>query len=455
MLSQLFPKRMHVRSLTKCAIPIVTVQVGINLMGTVDALMVGRLSAIDLAAVALGHLYFMTVSSFATGTLLALDTVISQAVGSEDRDGVSLGIQKGLMLTLPLSVMTGSLLIPGEYLFFLLRQPTETIPLASSYLSASIVGILPLYVFLVLRQSLQCLGSFQPIVWAVVVGNVTNVFFNWIFIFGQLGFPEMGAVGAGWATSLGRLVMACLVLGKGWFWLEPHFRSFRAMTVRGRVMSKILRIGFPIGVQATLEYGIFAVLGLLVGLFGTVAMASHQIAISLASATFMVAVGLAQVTTVLVGKSIGTGDAVAAKGFAGAGLLNVSMVMAVTGTTFFFFPEYLARLYTQDLAVIGLATALIPIAGVFQIFDGLQAVASGIMRGVGDTLIPMSINLIGFWLIGLPVSIYLSFGLGKAAAGLWMGMVVALGVVCTALIVRLNKRFLKDVQLQSKIHQRK
>ena len=444
MKSELFPKITHISALNGFAIPIVTVQVGISLMGTVDALMVGRVSATDLAAVALGHLYFMTVSSFGTGTLLALDTVISQAVGSGKKKRIDLGIQRGLLLTMPLSLITGVLLLPAQDLFILLRQPAEAIPMASGYATASIVGILPLYGFLVLRQSLQCLGAFSPIVWAVIIGNMTNIFLNWIFVFGHLGAPEMGAVGAGWATAAGRWVMAFVVLKRGWFWLQIHLDSFRKEVSYRLEMLQIIRIGCPIGIQTTLEYGVFAVIGLLVGLFGTIAMASHQIAISLASSTFMIAVGIAQATTVLVGRAVGSKNISMARRFAGAGLLNVSVVMATTGLIFFFLPEFMAELYTDDLSVIALATTLIPIAGIFQIVDGLQAVTSGILRGIGDTLIPMAINLIGFWLIGLPISAYLGFGLDMASAGLWWGMVVALAVVCSCLLLRFKGHFLRD-----------
>jgi len=445
LLTEMIPNKVHVASLCKYSIPIVIVQLGINLMGTTDAIMAGRVSATDLAAVALGNLYFMMVSSFGTGLLLALDTVISQAVGSGNNRGVSLGIQRGLLLVCPLSVVTVLLLFPAEDLFTLLRQPTEVIPLASGYALASVAGVLPLYAFLILRQSLQCLSSFLPIVRAVVFGNLANVFFNWMFVFGHFGFTEMGAIGAGWATAVGRWVMVLYVLGSGWSSLKVHLSSLEVELLSKLAILRILRIGCPIGIQVTLEYGIFAVIGLLVGLFGTVAMASHQIAISLASSTFMIAVGIAQATTVLVGKAVGAGDRSAARRSAGAGLLNVSVVMAVTGITFFFLPGWLARLYTQDISVISLAVTLIPIAGFFQIFDGLQAVASGILRGVGDTLVPMAINLVGFWLIGLPISVYLSFRGGMATVGLWLGMVVALGIVCVFLIVRVNRRFLEEL----------
>ncbi len=445
LLNEMIPNRMYVASLCKYSIPIVIVQLGINLMGTADAIMAGRVSATDLAAVALGHLYFMVVSSFGTGLLLALDTVISQAIGSGDNRGVSLGIQRGLLLVFPLSIVTGLLLFPAEGLFNLLRQPPEAIPLASGYALASVAGVLPLYAFLVLRQSLQCIGSFLPIVRAVVIGNLTNVFFNWVLVFGHFGFAEMGAIGAGWATAIGRWVMVLYVLRSGWPTLKSHLSYLEVESFSKVAILNIWRIGCPIGIQVTLEYGIFAVMGLLAGLFGTVAMASHQIAISLASLTFMIAVGIAQATTVLVAKAVGSRNRSVAGMSAGAGLLNVSVVMAATGITFFFLPEFLAQMYTQDILVISLAATLIPIAGLFQIFDGLQAVAAGILRGIGDTLTPMAINLVGFWFIGLPVSVYLSFREGMGTVGLWVGMVVALGIVCVFLIARVNRRFLKDL----------
>jgi MATE family multidrug resistance protein len=174
-------------------------------------------------------------------------------------------------------------------------------------------------------------------------------------------------------------------------------------------------------------------------------MASHQVAINLASLTFMMAVGVTQAATVLVGQAVGAGDAASARRSAGAGLVVVSVLMTVTGVTFLTLPGVLARVYTPDAAVVALATTLIPVAGIFQIFDGLQAVASGVLRGVGDTFAPMIGNLIGFWLIGLPASLYFGFTRGLGPLGLWWGMAVGLGAVAVALLIRVRIRFGREL----------
>ncbi len=205
------------------------------------------------------------------------------------------------------------------------------------------------------------------------------------------------------------------------------------------------RLGIPIGIQFFLEFGVFGAIGILMGFLGTIPMASHQVAINLASVTFMMAVGVTQATTVLVGQAVGAGDSERARRSAGAGLLIAGTVMALNGAIFLSIPGLLARLYTPDPEVWGLAATLIPVAGVFQIFDGLQAVGSGVLRGVGDTLAPMIVNLVGFWLIGLPISVYLAFPGGLGPLGLWWGMAAGLAAVALFLLIRVRIRFGRDL----------
>jgi MATE family multidrug resistance protein len=414
-------------------------------MGAVDAVMVGHVSATDLAAVALGNVYFFMTVSFGLGTLFALDPVVSQAFGAGDRAGIARAVQRGLVLALGLAVLSSLLLIPGRPLLTALRQPLDVVPLAADYALVSIPGVLPFYVFVAFRQSLQSMGKVAPIVVAIVLANLANVFFNWVLIFGNLGAPAMGAVGSGWATTLSRWFMVIALLGIAWPLLAPYLRPLRRDAIRLGPLWRMFRLGAPIGVQVLLEFGVFGVIAVLMGSLGTVSMASHQVAINLASLTFMAAVGVTQAATVLVGQAVGAGDAASARRSAGAGLVVVSVLMTVTGVTFLTLPGVLARIYTPDAAVVALATTLIPVAGIFQIFDGLQAVASGVLRGVGDTFAPMISNLIGFWLIGLPVSLYFGFARGLGPIGLWWGMAVGLGAVAVALLIRVRIRFGREL----------
>ena len=442
---QMVPSKDHLASLLRLALPVATVQVGLIFMGAVDTVMVGHVSPRDLASVALGNLYFFMATSFGLGTLFALDPLVSQAFGAGDRAGIARAFQRGFVIALGLAVFSSLLLTPGRPLLAFLRQPADVIPVAADYALASIPGVLPFFCFVVMRQSLQAMGRVGPIVVVIILANLANVFFNWVLIFGNLGAPAMGAVGSGWATTLSRWFMLLTLLGIVWPRIRPYLRPLRPDALDIGPLLRMCRLGVPIGIQFSLEFGVFGAIGILMGTLGTIPMASHQVAINLASITFMMAVGVAQATTVLVGQAVGAGDSEGARRSAGAGLVIGGTVMAFTGAVFLTIPGLLARIYTPDLEVMGLAATLIPVAGIFQIFDGLQAVGSGVLRGVGDTLAPMLVNLVGFWLIGLPVSVYLAFPGGLGPLGLWWGMAVGLGAVALFLLIRVRIRFGRDL----------
>ncbi len=426
--------------LIRLAIPVVVVQVGLMFMGVVDTLMVGRLSPADLAAVALGNLYFFVLAVFGMGVLLSLDPVVSQAVGAEDREAVARGIQRGVLLAVVLAFGVAVFFVPARPVLTLLRQPDDVVPLAAGYAHASIVGLFPFLGFIVFRQTLQAMGRLRAIVLAVIVANLINVFLNWLLVFGNLGVPRMGAVGTGWASSLSRWSLLFLLLLLAWRTLGPLLRPFRPEVRELAPLRSMVRLGAPIGMQLSLEYGAFAFTGLLVGLMGTVPMASHQIAINLASLTFMVPLGVGQATAVLVGRSVGRGDSDGARRAASAGLLLGGAFMAASAIVFLTVPAGLARLYTPDPTVLLLAGSLIPIAGIFQVSDGLQVVAAGVLRGVGDTRVPAIVNVLGFWILGIPVGLFLGFRRDMGAAGLWWGLVVGLGVVALILVLRVGSR---------------
>jgi MATE family multidrug resistance protein len=408
--------------------------------------MVGRVSPTDLAAVALGNLYFFGVAVFGMGVLFALDPVIAQAVGAGDPVGVARGVQRGAVLAVALSVLTMLLLLPARAVFTALGQPADVVPVAAGYALACIPGVLPFYLFNVLRQSLQAMHRVRPILVTVVAANLANAFFNWVLIYGHLGAPALGAVGSGWATSVSRTFMTATLLVLGWPLLHGSVRPLRREAIARAPLVRFLRLGAPIGGQQALEFGVFAVAGLLMGWMGTVAMASHQVALNLASLTFMVSVGVAQAAAVLVGHAVGREDPPAARRAAGAGLVTGAGFMACAALLFLAVPEALARLYTDEAAVVAVTAVLIPVAGVFQVFDGIQVVSSGVLRGVGDTRVPMVVNLVGFWVVGLPVSVALGFGLHLGPRGVWLGLASGIGAVALLLLLRVRARFGRDLR---------
>jgi MATE family multidrug resistance protein len=432
--------RSEIGPLLRLAWPIVLVQIGLMAMGVVDAMMVGRVSTEALAAVALGHLLFFGSAIFGMGALMALDPVVAQAFGAGDRTGVARGVQRGLVLSVALTLPCSLPLIPAEPLFTLLGQPPEVVPIAAGYALASIPGILPFLAFTVLRQSLQAMHVTGSILFTIGAANVANVFLNLAFVFGEFGFPALGAVGSGWASSISRWLMAILLLVAAWRRLRVSLLPWRRDSLDRGALFRMLRLGVPIGTQFMLEYGAFATIGVLMGWLGAQAMAGHQIALNLASLTFMVPLGISSAAAVRVGHAIGRGDLLAARSSAWAATACGVAFMTSAAALFLALPGPLARLYTPDAGALAVAAALIPLAGLFQVFDGLQVVSTGILRGAGDTRAPMAINVVGFWLLGMPVSLGLAFGMDGGPKGLWWGLVAGLAVVSTALLWRVRAK---------------
>ena len=436
--------RRELRAMTRLAGPVVVVQVGLMAMGVADTIMVGRVSATSLAAAALGNLYFFSLSIFSMGTLMALDPLVAQAVGARDDVGVARAMQRGLALALVLSVVTSLVLVPAAPVFAALRQPPDVIPDAARYAVISIWGSFRSCVRR-LAADLQAMHRVAPIVVTIVAANVLNVFLNWVLIYGNLGSPALGVPGSAWATCLSRWLMAAGLLALAWRDLRPYLRPARLDAIRVDPLVRMLRLGIPIGLQQGLEVGAFAIIGLLMGMLGTVEMAAHQIAINLASTTFMVPLGVGAAAAVRVGRAVGACDPAAARRAAkialglGVGFMTLAAVLFISA------PLALAQVYSPDSRVLGLAVLLIPIAGVFQVFDGIQAVAAGVLRGVGDTRAPLVVNLVGFWLVGVPISTYLGFRTDARAVGLWWGFVAGLGAVAAFLLVRIRVRMRRDL----------
>jgi MATE family multidrug resistance protein len=435
---RMLPRREDLRATIRLALPVVVIQVGMMAMGVVDTVMVGHLSPQALAAVALGNLYFFGLAIFAMGTLMVLDPVVAQAVGARDEPAVARGIQRGVVLAALLTVPAALLLLAAGWFMNLARQPAEVVPLAAAYAVRLAPGVLPFFVFVVFRQSLQSMRVTAPIVVAIVVANLVNAALNWMLIFGRLGAPAMGVVGSAWATTASRWLLAILLVLlvrrrlAGYLWpIRPEIREAAAL-------GRMLRLGLPIGSQMVLEFGAFACVALMMGWLGTREMAGHQVAINLASLTFMVPLGTADAASVLVGQAVGRADPLGARGASASALLCGAGFMSLTAIVFLAAPGPLARCYTDDATVLAVATALIPLAGVFQVFDGLQAVAGGILRGLGETRVAMVVNLLGYWGLGLPVSYVFGVHLGYGPAGLWWGLVLGLAVVATILLTRVR-----------------
>lgn len=439
------PRRTDVHALLRLAVPVVTVQVGMMLMGTVDTIMVGRVSAEALAAVALGNVYSMAGLFFATGVLLAIDPVVAQAVGAADRPAAALGVQRALQLAGLLAVPITAMHFFGGPVLAFLRQPVDVVPLADRYVTWLVPGILPFLAFTVFRQTLQALHHLRAVVTTILVANLLNIFLNWVFIFGNLGAPALGVGGSAIATTGSRWFMALAILGLGWHQLRPTLRPWQAEATRAAALGRMFRLGLPIGLQFLLELSAFGAVAIMAGVLGTHDVAGHQIALNVAALTYMVPLGVSAAAAVLVGHAVGRASGEDARRRAVTSLLVGVAFMATAGLVLLAVPGAIARLYTDHPGVVDVASRLLPLAGLFQVFDGTQVVSIGVLRGVADTRTPFLVNVLGFWLIGLPVSVLLGFGLGLGVEGLWWGLVVGLGVVAVILLARVARTFRTEV----------
>jgi len=439
------PAAADFRGLLTLAAPIVLIQLGMMLMGVVDTIMVGRVSATALAAVALANLYSFGIMIFGLGVLMALDPIISQALGARDELAVSRGIQRGFVLSAVLTVPISLLLLTVDPVLTLAGQPPEVVPYAAGYVYRTTLAVWPFYAFVVLRQTLQAHRRTRPIVVTIVAANVLNAVLNYALIFGHLGFPELGVLGSAWATLVSRWFMAALVLALGWRYVGGYLRRPAPNLLYPKPIARVLWLGAPIGAQMMLEFGAFAMVALLMGRLGVVQVAAHQVAINLASLTFMVPLGVSSAAAVIVGHAVGRQDVLAVRRSTRAALLVGAGFMSLTGALFIGLPGPLARIYTSEVGVLELAAVLLPLAGLFQVFDGLQVVAAGLLRGLGDTRVPMIINVLAFWCFGIPVSLWLGFGLGLGAVGLWWGLVLGLAIVAVILVLRLRQRETRDL----------
>jgi multidrug resistance protein, MATE family len=425
----------------RLAVPVVISQLGMMLMGVIDTIMLGHLSAGALAAGALGHILTLCPMMLGYGILAALDPLVSQAHGAEDARAIGGHLQRGLVMAAALTVPIVLLLLDVGPFLRLLGQPPAVSRDAAAFVRGILWGLLPYFLFVALRQTLQAMSHVRPAAMAIAVGNLCNLAFNWILIFGHLGAPPLGVRGSAFSTSISRCVMFLYLLIAARRRLSPYWRGFTAEAIAWREHLRMLRIGLPVGFHNTVELLIFAIAAVLIGQIGVAALAGHQIAINLASLTYMVPLGISGAAGTRVGNAIGRRDPAGARLAAEACLLMGAGTMLACAVLFVLFPGSLARLYTSDPAVIAMVGALLPIAAAFQVFDGLQVVAAGVLRGAADTTFPAAMAFVGYWVIALPAGWLLAFRAGLGARGLWWGFTVGLGVVAILFLLRIAVRF--------------
>ncbi|MFB3852385.1 MAG: MATE family efflux transporter [Vicinamibacterales bacterium] len=427
--------RTEIAPMLRLAGPVVLAEIGWVMMGIVDTIMVGRLGPVEIGAVGLGSILFIAVAIFGMGLLLGLDTLVAQSFGAGRLDECHRWLLHGVALSLFLAAPLTAAAWLGTDALSLLDFDPAVLALTRSYLHIVIWSLLPLLLYASFRRYLQALGFVQPVMFALISANVINALVNWVLIFGRAGFAALGTDGAAWATVVSRIYLAVFLFGSVVLY-DARQRGQLAQVSRrieGARLLRLVRLGLPAATQVTLEMGVFAAAGALAARLDPVSLASHQLVLHMASFTFMVPLGLASAGAVRVGHAIGRRDAVGASCAGWTALFLGVTFMSAASLAFVGLPGPLLRLFTDSSAVVRTGTSILLIAALFQPFDGAQGVATGVLRGAGNTRTPMAANLAAHWLVGLPTGYVLCFSAGVGVTGLWAGL--GLGLVAVAVVL--------------------
>jgi MATE family multidrug resistance protein len=423
----------------RLSLPLVLAELGWMTMAIVDTMMVGRLpnSAVAIAAVSLGGILVNVLAMFGGGLLIGLDTLVSQAFGAGEREDCHRSLLHGIYLSLILAPL---LMVPVWFFEPLLRAmkiAPDVIALAVPYSKALAWGMLPLLLYFAVRRCMQAMNMVRPIAFALITANLINAGGNLILIYGKLGAPAMGAVGSGWSTSWSRIYLSALLVGY-FLWYDRRHRTRLLRTPiqpELRRIRRLIALGFPTAMQITLEVGVFALVTALIGRLGAVALASHQIALNTVSFTYMVPLGVSSAAAVRVGQAIGRKDPQGAGDAGGTAIFLGAAFMTCMSVVLLVVPRWIARAYTPDEAIIKSTISLLAAGAAFQLFDGIQTVATGALRGLGDTRTPMLCHFTAYWVIGLPLGAWLCFRWGWGAFGLWAGLSLALILIGIVLLM--------------------
>jgi MATE family multidrug resistance protein len=432
------------------AYPVILSQLGQVMVGVADSMMVGQLGALPLAAVSLANSIFFVLMMFGMGVSMGITPLISIAEGKGKGLRIGKLFRHGLWINIFVAlILTGIILGLSTGLSFL-DQPEEVVEAAIPYLWVITASLFPFMIFQTFKQFAEGLSQTRQAMYVTIFSNLLNVFLNWVLIFGKLGFPAMGLMGAGWATLISRVLMALLmgayVLSskryKG-FDLGLKIRQFSAP-----LLSRILKIGIPTGFQFIFEVSAFGSAAIIMGWIGVTALASHQIAINLASISYMMAAGLGTAGMVRVSNQIGRNDFQTMRE---AGMMVFGMViafMSISAVIFILFRNMLPSLYIDDPEVIATSATLLIIAGMFQLSDGIQVVGLGVLRGMEDVRFPTWLTFVAYWILGLPLGYFFAFGLDMGERGIWFGLLIGLSITAVVLFYRFYRLSRKAILRQ-------
>lgn len=427
----------ELKVVSRLSFPVVLSQLGLMTMGVVDTLMVSRIGVLELGAAAVGNAWQWTFTSLGLGIVMGIDPLISQAHGRGDGPSTALALQRGVVLALIVSIPLMLLMLFSAEALSLLGQEPAVAELAGRYNRLKLPMVPAMLLYSALRQYLQGRTLMAPATWVIWIANGVNAALNWALIFGHLGAPRLGIDGAAIASSISSVGMVggLALMVRGFRLHEGAWRAWDRACVAPEGLLQVLRLGLPIGAQLSLEACAFSLSTLMAGWLGREALASHQVVMNMCSLTFMVPLGISQGAAVRVGNLLGAGDLPGMRGAVKAALVLGAGVMTVSGVLFVLLRNQLPLVYTSEPSVVALAALVLPFAGGFQVTDGTQVVAGGVLRGMGRPDAAAVVNLLGYYLVAMPLAYVLGFVIGLGLMGIWIGIAVGLATVAAALLV--------------------
>lgn len=410
------------------------------LVGLIDDIMVGRLGPVELAATSLGNSLVFIALSVGIGFSFAITPLIAESDGEGDVEKGRNIFQHGLILTTIIGVIMWGLLLVIKPVLNYLDQPEEVVLLAIPYYEIVALSIIPLMIFQGFKQFTDGLSQTKYAMWATILTNVVNVVLNFALIYGFWIFPRLEIVGAAYGTLISRIVMVFFM----YFVLKKrkkfavYLKRLKFAEIKKVYFNKLMLLGFPTALQMLFEVGLFTSTVILAGTFGALPQAANQIALKLASTTFMIAVGVGVAATIRVGNQIGLKNYINLRRIAFSNFLLVFIIMFGFTIGYLFLKDILPLMFTDNVEVIEMASSLLIIAAIFQLSDGLQAVILGGLRGLQDVNVPSILTFVAYWVIGFPVCFYLGKVLDMGPFGIWIGLLVALSSSAFMLFLRFN-----------------
>ena len=423
------------RQILRLGTPAIFAQLAYFSMRVVDTVMAGQLGPESLAAVSLGGSLWMPLAVMGMGVLLPVSPSVAQALGAERLADCGHYLRQGLWLSQVVALVLTFVFLRSSAILALFGVDSALIPLSSQFLLALCWGLPARMAFVVLRGFTEGTGHTRPILWISVVGTLANIGLNELLMYGKWGFPALGAVGCGYATAIVDVLMA-LLLGL-WISLHPDLARYAPWSrwewPEWKPIVHFLAVGWPISISLLMEVSCFGVAGLWLGQLGSTVVSAHQIALNLASLTFMVPLGLSIAISVRVAQFIGAGEPDRARRTGQTGALLCGGLMLLAALAFWLLPQVFVGWYTTDAEVLRLGCQLLVLAALFQFFDGLQVAATGALRGLKQTRGTMVINTIAYWGLGLPLGAWLGLYLQWGAPGFWLAFSVAIGFAAALL----------------------